>query len=59
MNLANDKIGIEETREKLKDFYYNKKFITACSYCKGRDYADAEIDSAIQTKRPLTISKAH
>ena len=59
VNLANDKIGIEETREKLKDFYYNKKFITACSYCKGRDYADAEIDSAIQTKRPLTISKVN
>ena len=59
VNLADDKMSIEETREKLKDFYYNKKFITACSYCKGRDYGFGEIDAAIQTKKPLTISKAN
>ena len=59
VDLADDKMSIEETREKLKDFYYNKKFITACSYCKGRDYGFGEIDAAIQTKKPLTISKAN
>ena len=47
------------TRKQLEDFYYNKKSITACYYCKGRDYAFGEIDAAIQTKRPLTIAKAN
>ena len=59
VDLSDDKMSIEETREKLKDFYYNKKFITACSYCKGRDYGFGEIDAAIQTKKPLPLPNAN
>ena len=59
VNLGDDKLNLEETRKQLEDFYYNKKSITACYYCKGRDYAFGEIDAAIQTKRPLTIAKAN
>ncbi len=56
VDLSNDKMSIKETKAKLMDFYYNKKFITACSSCKGRDYGFGEIDAAIQTKKPLTLS---
>lgn len=59
VNLSDDTIDMEKTRKQLEDFYYNKKSITACYYCKGRDYAFGEIDAAIQTRRPLTISKAN
>ena len=59
VDLSDDKMGIEETRIKLEEFYYNKKFITACSYCKGRDYGFGEIDAAIQTKKPLTLLKTN
>jgi len=55
VDLSNDKISLKETKDQLMNFYYNKKFITACSYCKGRDYGFGEIDAAIQTKKPLVL----
>ena len=55
VDLSDDKMSIEETRTQLRDLYYNKKFLTACSYCKGRDYGFGEIDAAIQTKKPLPL----
>lgn len=55
VNLADDKISLENLRKKLKDFYHNNKYITACSYCKGRGYGEGEVEAAIQTKKPLPI----
>ena len=51
------KLELKQLKNEIIDFYYNKKFISACSYCKGRDYGFGEIDAAIQTKKPLTFQK--
>ena len=59
VDLSDDNMSIKETRDKLRDLYYNKKFLTACSYCKGRDYGFGEIDAAIQTKKPLPLPNAN
>ena len=45
----------------LLSFYYNNKYVTACSYCKGRGYGKekigtaAPIKAAIQTKKALPL----
>ena len=44
-------------REKLKDFYYNNNYVTACSYCNGRDYTTSIVDAAVQVVKPLTYTK--
>jgi len=44
-------------RKKIKDLVYNKKYLSACSYCNGRDYNTPEIIAAEQTKRPLHFEK--
>ena len=53
VNLVNDNLSIDELREQIKKLCYDKKYLTACSYCNGRDYSVASIPSAIQTKKPL------
>ena len=55
IELGKSKWDLKQLKNKIKEFYYNKKFISACSYCKGRDYGFGEIDAAIQTKKPLTL----
>ncbi len=57
VDLADENISIKELRNKLKDFHDNDKYITACSYCKGRGYGYGTIKAAIQTKKPLPIDK--
>ncbi len=53
VNLINDALSIAELREQIKKLCYEKKYLTACSYCNGRDYSVANIPAAIQTKKPL------
>lgn len=57
VNLLDESLSINELREKIKILCYDKKYITACSYCNGRDYSVATIPSAIQTKKPLSYEK--
>ena len=57
VNLVNDNLSIDELREQIKKLCYDKKYLTACSYCNGRDYGSAEIDAAIQTKNPIESSR--
>jgi organic radical activating enzyme len=54
VNLLDDNLNINELREQIKRLCYDKKYITACSYCNGRDYSVATIPSAIQTRKPLS-----
>ena len=60
VNLINDNFSINELREQIKKLCFNKKYLTACSYCNGKDFATLKIPSAIQTKKPLpyTINKS-
>lgn len=53
VDLNDDSLSIKELRDQIKDLCYDKEFLTACSYCNGRDYSSAIIPSAVQTKKPL------
>ena len=57
VNLLDKSLSIDELREQIKTLLYEKKSITACSFCNGRDYSVATIPSAIQTKKPLSYTK--
>ena len=56
VDLINDDLSIAETKKQIKQLCYDKKYLTACLYCNGRDYTSVDITSAIQTRRPLEIS---
>jgi len=57
VNLLDKNLTNVELRQKIKALTYDKKFLTACSYCMGRDFTTALIPSAIQTKKPLEYEK--
>ena len=57
VNLLDKSLSVAELREQIKTLLYEKKSISACSYCNGRDYSVATIPSAIQTKKPLSYTK--
>ena len=58
VELGKSKLDLKQLKDEIIEFYYNKKFTSACSYCKGRDYGFGEIDAAIQTKKPLTFTNS-
>ena len=43
----------EELRDQIMHLAFGKKYLTACRFCNGRDYATANIPSAIQAKSKL------
>lgn len=46
---------LEVIRNQINSLYHHKDYLTACSYCNGRDYTTPIIEAAIQTKRPLPV----
>jgi len=50
IDLCNKNISIDQLKEQIKDLAYNKDFLTACSYCNGRDYTVPNIKAAEQSK---------
>ena len=56
VNLIDDNISISQLREQIKELYLDKKFLTACNFCNGRDFTSINIDSAIQAKEPLKFT---
>ena len=57
IDLNDPKISKQELKNKIKDLVYNKEYITACSYCNGRDYTVGKIKAGEQTKKPLEYSR--
>jgi organic radical activating enzyme len=55
IDLVEEKEGYQ-LRKKIEKFYKKKEYLTACSYCNGRDYRTPSIEPAIQTKKPLPIA---
>lgn len=53
VDLNDDSLSIKELREQIKNLCYEKEYLTACSFCNGRDYSSAIIPSAVQTKKPI------
>ncbi|MBN3033545.1 MAG: 4Fe-4S cluster-binding domain-containing protein [Candidatus Saganbacteria bacterium] len=58
IELAEEKEG-PQLRQKIEQFYKRKNYLTACSYCNGRDYRTPIIEPAIQTKKPLPLPGDH
>ena len=58
VDLSDENKTLETIREEILRLYKNKKYLTACSYCNGRDYTTPKIKAAIQTKIPLKIPSA-
>ena len=55
VDLSNDNKSLEMIKTEIFNLYRNKNYLTACSYCNGRDYTTPKIKAAIQTKIPLKI----
>jgi len=55
VDLVDEKISLKNLKKKLIDFYHNNKYVTACTYCKGRGYGEGEVGAAIQTKKALPL----
>lgn len=47
----------DKLSNKLKDFYFEKEYITACNFCNGRDHNVGKVEAAIQTKDPLDFKR--
>jgi len=52
VDLCDKNIPIGDLKDKIKELSYNKEFLTACSYCNGRDYTVPNIKAAEQSKKP-------
>lgn len=57
IDLCDKDTSIEDLKKKIKNLTYNKDFLTACSYCNGRDYTVANIKAAEQSKKPIEYKK--
>jgi MoaA/NifB/PqqE/SkfB family radical SAM enzyme len=53
--LIEKNISVHELKNKLKKYYFGRKFLTACKYCLGRDYTQVQVVPAIQTKKSINI----
>jgi organic radical activating enzyme len=55
VNLSDDNKTIDFLAQEITALYKHKDYLTACSYCNGRDYSTPEIDAAIQVSKPITV----
>ena len=53
VDLSDDNKNLETIKNEIRNLYKNKKYLTACSYCNGRDYSSTIIPSALQAKKPM------
>ena len=49
--------NLNDIRNEIYNLSYNKKSLTACNYCNGRDYSTKWIPAAVQLKKPLSYKK--
>ena len=57
VDLTDESIKKEDLKEKIRNLVYGKEYLTACSFCNGRDYKVKRIDAALQTKKPIPFEK--
>ena len=57
VDITDENVSIQELKKSIIDLYQNKQYLTACSYCYGRDYSSTTIPAALQVKRPLEYKK--
>ena len=44
---------LSELKDKIKSLVFDKEYLEACNWCKGRDYNVEQVEAAVQTKKPL------
>tara|TARA_A100001011_G_C14307363_1_gene843796 strand:+ start:2359 stop:3573 length:1215 start_codon:yes stop_codon:yes gene_type:complete len=47
----------EKMKEEIRSLAFDKEYLEACNWCNGRDYNVANVEAAIQTKKPLDYKK--
>lgn len=52
-----DKRGIKVKKEKLKQYFLHKKYLSICNYCNGRPLAGKDVPPAVQIEKPLKYIK--
>ena len=55
VDLFDENVPIKDLKLKIKELTYDKKSLTACNFCNGRDYQTPKIDAAIQAPRPMPL----
>ncbi len=52
-----DDIGIIKTKNKIRNYLLNIKYLETCDYCNGRPLAGVDVQPAVQAARPLKHKK--
>lgn len=55
VDLLDETKTIDQAKIEIHKLYKEKKYLTACNYCNGRDFTTPKIEVAVQTKKPLPI----
>lgn len=57
--MCRDRLLITDSvsEEEIDRFLYEREYLEACRYCKGRNYKQAEIAPYVQAKQPLAYEK--
>ncbi|ALE02767.1 radical SAM protein [Candidatus Pseudothioglobus singularis] len=50
-------VSVNASTNDIKKYINDIEFIPACNFCKGRSYSAPEIESAIQTSKPIPYEK--
>ncbi len=56
VDFSDENSGIDGLKTKIKHFYNDKQYISACYYCNGRDYSCAKATPGVQIKDPLPLN---
>jgi len=57
VDLFDETIPLDKLKIKIKELNFDKKYLTACNFCNGRDYKTPAIDAALQATEVLTYQK--
>lgn len=52
-----DSTGIHKTKNKVRDYIFNKEYLETCDYCNGRPLSGFEVSPAAQAEKPLTYHR--
>ena len=55
--MADETIPLNILKDKIKELTYDKKYLTACHFCNGRDYKTPAVDAAVQALKPFSYTK--
>jgi len=56
IDLTQENPDLGEIRKQVRDLYTARKYISACSFCNGRDYTVAKVEPGLQTKTVLPFT---